>query len=250
MSSRFHLVLALLFLAMGLPSLRAGTWEDANTAFAAGEYAKALPLYQNVIDHEGPNAARLFNLGNTYAKLNQTGSALLCFERAALLAPRDPDIQANLKLTRPSSAVPGPDSPPWWKAPLYWLSLHEWSWVTAAGVILIVLPALGWGFSCFPRSWWPRTAAPMLSTGLAVVALGSLALSQRRSETLPGIVIAPEAILRLSPFKEANAVGPLVPGQRVIPTETRDGWAYLTVPGSTLRGWLPQSEFAALVPRP
>ena len=249
MSSRFHLLLALLFLAVGLPSLRAGTWEDANAAFAAGDYAKALPLYQNVINDEGSNAARLFNLGNTYAKLNQTGPALLCFERAALLAPRDPDIQANLKLTRPSSAVPGPESPPWWKAPLYWLSLHEWSWVTAAGVILIVLPALGWGFACFPRALFQHSALPVLITGLAVVALGSLALTQRRSETLVGIVIAPEATLRLSPFKEANAVGPLVPGQRVIPTETRDGWAYLTIPGSTLRGWLPQSEFAALVPR-
>ena len=249
MSSRFHLLLALLFLAMGLPSLRAGTWEDANTAFAARDYAKALPLYQKVIDHEGANAARLFNLGNTYAKLNQTGPALLCFERAALLAPRDPDIQANLKLTRPSSAVPAPESPPWWKAPLYWLSLHEWSWITAAGVILIVLPALGWGFSCFPRALFQHSAVPVLITGLAVVALGSQALTQRRSETLLGIVISPEATLRLSPFKEANAVGPLVPGQRVIPTETRDGWAYLTVPGSTVRGWLPLSEFAALVPQ-
>ena len=249
MPSRFQLLLALLFLAMGLPSLRADTWGEANEAFAAGGYAKALPLYQNVIDHEGPNAARLFNLGNTYAKLNQTGPALLCLERAALLAPRDPDIQANLKLTRPSSAVPGPESPPWWKAPLYWLSLHEWSWVTAAGVILIVLPALGWGFSCFPRVWFQHSAVPVLITGLAVLTLGGLALSQRRSETLFGIVTAPGATLRLSPFKEANAVGPLVPGQRVIPTETRDGWAYLTVPGSTLRGWLPQSEFAALIPQ-
>ncbi len=43
------------------------------------------------------SAASLYNLGNSYARAGKTGLAVLNYERASLLAPNDPDIQANLR---------------------------------------------------------------------------------------------------------------------------------------------------------
>ena len=250
MRSSINFLLALLFLATGLPTLRAGPWEDANAAFAAGDYAKAQPLYQDLIDREGPTAARLFNLGNTYAKLNQPGPAVLYYERAALLDPRDADIRANLKLTRPANATTLQSPPPWWTAPLFWLSLNEWSWLTAWGLVLLTAPILTRTFLTSRPGWLQRTTAPLISSGLALALPGALALQQRGSEKNLAIITAGEPVLRLSPFPNADPVdsSPPLPGQRVIPGERHGEWVHLTLPGSTNSGWVPHKDIALIIP--
>ena len=48
----------------------------------------------------------LYNLANSYARAGKPGLAVLNYERAALLAPDDPDINANLEYVRASAHVP------------------------------------------------------------------------------------------------------------------------------------------------
>ena len=250
MRSSIHFLLALLFLATGLPTLRAGPWEDANAAFAAGDYVKAQRLYQGLIDREGPTAARLFNLGNAYAKLNRPGLAVLCYERAALLSPRDGDIRANLKLTRPANATTLQSPAPWWTAPLFWLSLNEWSWLTAWGLVLLTAPLLTRTFLTSRPNWLQSTTAPLIGAGLALALPGALALQQRGHEKDFAIITAGEPVLRLSPFPNADPVDfsfPL-PGQRVIPGERHGAWVHLNVPGSTNSGWVPHKDIALIIP--
>ncbi len=243
-------LLMLLVLAGTLTSLRAGTWEDANAAFAAGDYARALPLYEEVIAREGPSAARLYNLGNTHAKLNQAGPAILCYERAALLAPRDPDIQANLKLIRPPGAAPLVEPPPWWKAPIYWLSLQEWSWITGLGITALLLPGLAWLFLTKRPGWLRETTPWAMGGGAALTLLGTLALHQRADETRLAILTASEPVLRLSPFPDASPVNatPPPPGTRVVPGERHGDWIHLSLPGSPTSGWVPSKDVARIIP--
>ncbi len=251
----FILIFLFLFLAGTPASLPASAWETANAAFAAGDYPKAVQYYQETIKHHGPAAARLFNLGNAHAKLQQFGPAILAYERAALLAPRDADVLANLRLTREAARSANPAAPfdttsppPWWQAPLHWLSLHEWSWLTALGTGIITLLVIAKTCLRVPPAWLPHAQPILCVLGLATAIPGSLALIQRRQETRIAIIIAEKPILRLSPFPEANAVGTPAPGQHVLPLGTRDGWCYLAVSGTSLRGWLPKSDIEALLP--
>src|SRR6202161_2860169 len=46
------------------------------------------------------SADGLYNLANSYARAGKPGLAVLNYERAALLAPDDPDINANLAYVR------------------------------------------------------------------------------------------------------------------------------------------------------
>jgi Flp pilus assembly protein TadD len=48
------------------------------------------------------SADGLYNLANSYARDGKPGLAVLSYERAALLAPDDPDINANLAYVRAS----------------------------------------------------------------------------------------------------------------------------------------------------
>ena len=81
----------------------------------------ALPLQASNASHPSnalqtsqaspPSRARysadgLYNLANSYARAGKPGLAVLNYERAALLAPNDTDIHANLEYVRASANVP------------------------------------------------------------------------------------------------------------------------------------------------
>lgn len=54
------------------------------------------------------SANALYNLGNAYARAGQPALAILNYERASLLAPDDPDIEANLDFVRTAAKQPSP----------------------------------------------------------------------------------------------------------------------------------------------
>lgn len=54
----------------------------------------------------GYSADGLYNLANSYARAGKFGLAVLNYERAALLAPNDADIDANLQYVRAAAHVP------------------------------------------------------------------------------------------------------------------------------------------------
>ncbi len=231
--------------------LRASPLQEAQAAFAAGDFAKAAPAYQQLIATEGPSASRLYQLGNAYFSLGQFGQAVLAYERAALLQPRASDIQANLQQARQSAAPSAiPDTPSALTSPTRWLSLHEWSWITALGAAGLGFLTLAWGLHGFTTPQWQRAARLGLALSLTGTILGGTALWLRRNEAHWGIVIALNPTLRLSPFAEAASAGPLNSGSRVILGPQVQGWTRLTVPERNVAGWLPHTEVAPLIPRP
>ena len=79
---------------------------DAGTAFDEGRYADAEEGYHELLALQVVTPEILFNLGNTYYRMNDIGQAVLAFRRAWRLTPRDDDIQANMRLAmQKTSAV-------------------------------------------------------------------------------------------------------------------------------------------------
>jgi tetratricopeptide (TPR) repeat protein len=72
----------------------------ANKLVAAGHYAEAAQMYEQLIAQGAKDAALYYNLGNAALLLGDSGRAVAAFEQAAALAPRDADIRANLELAR------------------------------------------------------------------------------------------------------------------------------------------------------
>lgn len=66
------------------------------SGWAGGARATAPP------PQAGWSSVALYNLGNDYARAGKAGLAVLNYERASLIAPGDPDIEANLRLVRRS----------------------------------------------------------------------------------------------------------------------------------------------------
>ena len=76
----------------------------ANQLYESGRYQEAAQVYEQLLSQGTENSSLYFNLGNTYLVQGDHGRAILNYQRAARLDPRDPDIKANLAIARARSA--------------------------------------------------------------------------------------------------------------------------------------------------
>ena len=76
------------------------TKAQADSAYAKGDYASAIELYESILANQGESAAIYYNLGNSYYKNKDIAHSILNYERAYLLSPGDSDIRFNLEMAR------------------------------------------------------------------------------------------------------------------------------------------------------
>lgn len=244
-----NILLCLLGVLLGHLSVFAAAFDDANLKFKSGDFTGAAAGYEKVLSDEGPRAAVFYNLGNSYQSLRQYGPAILAYERARLLAPRDPDLAANLALARKAAtAFEESGLHPRLEAALNYFSRNEWSWLVAGAALFLGGLALICGVVSLPRRWMRHLA--LVSAGLAglAIAAGSTALYLRRGEAERGIVLTENATVRLSPFEKAEALGTAGPGRVVRLGAKSGGFQYVDVPGTNLHGWLSIKDVAAIAP--
>ncbi len=70
-------------------------FSEANAKYKAGDYPAAAVLYEQIVSAQQPQASVQYNLGNALFRSGKKGLALLAYERASLLDPRDSDIEWN-----------------------------------------------------------------------------------------------------------------------------------------------------------
>lgn len=73
---------------------------EADSAYMAKEYSKAIGLYEAVAETEGTSVALLFNMGNAYYQEGNYGEAMLCWLRAKRLDPGNKEVNSNLRYLR------------------------------------------------------------------------------------------------------------------------------------------------------
>jgi hypothetical protein len=84
----------------------------------------------------GYSAAALYNSANAYVRAGKPGLAVLNYERASLLAPDDPDVDANLRFVRESLHVAA--QPQRWTDRLVKVaSPAVVAWLGVAGVVMM-----------------------------------------------------------------------------------------------------------------
>src|SRR5580658_1333708 len=99
---RLLCILSAVFLCAGtlLASDVTASFSDANQFFAAGKFPQAAKSYETILNSGAVSPNLLFNYGDAEFKSGNLGRAIAAFRRAALLAPRDADVRANLEFAR------------------------------------------------------------------------------------------------------------------------------------------------------
>lgn len=263
-----------LALAMVLTASRAGAQDEApadqfaraNAAYEAGDYAAAIDDYTRVAEAGVVSSDLYYNLGNAYFKDGGLGRAVLWYERARRLAPRDPDVRDNLDLTRSllrdKQLVTA--EPRWRRALLAWhRDTTTAESVVAASALYALLCLLGVLFVFRQSEWFSRLYARLsiLSPGrllgldkaqdlgvamaivfLVVGALTTSAVSKVRAEgaRAQGVVVAQEVSVFSGPSRDASVQFKVHEGTLVSVRDARPGWVRVDLPGD-LSGWVDET---------
>lgn len=209
---------------------------QAAEAYDQGHFDRSRDLYEALAARGLISPQLYFNLGNAEVRLGRPGPAILAYRRAAWMAPRDPDIRANLKYAIDMAGAVVPAVPPLLRA-LRQLTMPQWMLVAAicywSAAVFALLHLLLRG-----RPRWCLRASAIALAGLVVAAAG--VLDRRRLQTHPeAVVLASGAEALFAPLADATTHFKLPEGS-VIRVVSRSGeWLKVESGGKT--GWLRES---------
>jgi tetratricopeptide (TPR) repeat protein len=237
---RLLLALAALCLAAPLWATAAGNehlLREADRAYREGHYQAAFDSYHQLLRAEGATGHLLYNLGNAAFRLNQTGRAILYYERARTLLPRDADLRFNLGHVREQVRDDIPESEGLVRAAFFWLdsvTLPELFWCFAAANLLF------WGVLAarlFSRAEWTSSLLFLL-LALWVLAGSSFGLKWQQARTDDrAVVLQTEVSVFAGPDSRDTVLFKLHEGAIVRVERTEEGWSLARLPDGR-RGWL------------
>jgi tetratricopeptide (TPR) repeat protein len=224
----------------------------ASKLYDSGHFAEATKIYEQMAARGVEDSTLFYNLGNAYYRQGDLGRSVLNFQRAARLAPRDGDIQANLDIARAGAIEAFPEEA---TGPLHslgqvtgrWLSLNETALLAVSlwfGLGFLVLVRL----NLEPGSL--RTSAQYaIAVGGVLLILIGLSLGSRiyTENTRPdGVIIADAVALSSEPNHEHATDISLHSGTEVKLAETSGDWIRLASPGGAMQGWIPVEAVEAI----
>ncbi len=225
--------------------------QQGDDAYAKADFAKAVSLYNAVLDAGHQSADLYYNLGNAHYRLEEYGLAILNYERALRLKPNLRDARQNLDLV--NSKIEDEI------APLPELFIVHWAhslvaWLSPAGwrVLMLCLAALLGGLIVFfvlssqYRSRKTALIGILVLSLLLLLALAcSISASIRYNRHDQAIVTSPMAIVKSSP--EDTSVDKLIlhEGTKVDIEETLGDWHKIQIAdGNT--GWMQQTDITII----
>ncbi len=242
---RPHLACAaavLLALLSHVPSALADNrFERANAAYAEARFDEAARELEGLIAERGYSPAALLDLGNAYRRQGETGSAVLAYERARLLAPSDPDLRRSLDAVRAEAGLAVPPTDLLTRAASLWPA-RRW---LAAGVVALVLFCLGALLTGALRR--ARRAGLLLAVPSFVAVSACAAALWIGTLGVKRAVVMEDAPARVSPFADAEAVTSLRAGEIVRVEDTHGEHVRALLPDGT-RGWMARDAVESIVP--
>lgn len=238
MKSKVSLSIALIFFFLSAIATTVAAanqemlFEQANEAYSRGAYDQAIGFYETIVVNQGYSAPLLYNLANSYAQQGAVGKAVLNFERAAILAPSNPDIAGNLAKVRKESGLFQQESTGIDRI-FRLLKINQWSGLALGGLALLALFLLATIRFQFAKT----THYLVYLIGVLLLASGIVGTIARNQHLHPSVVTSNDAKLLISPFSSASPVGAISEGRLVYPQKKHG--AYNLVEDETGRkGWL------------
>jgi len=240
-------ILILLTLLAFTTGSRAVTKADADSAYVAGDYQRAVTLYDSLLQ-QGVSSELYYNIGNAYYRQDDITHAVLYYERALQLAPGDADVRFNLQMARSKTIdkiVPESEMffVTWYHSLVSMTSVDGWARTALVCLALAVVLAL---LYLFANPVWLRKTGffGAFSVLLLFVLSNVFAFSQKNDlEHRKGAIIMQSAVsVKSTPVKNGTDLFILHEGTKVtITDDTMREWKEVRVADGK-QGWVEVSQ--------
>lgn len=223
-------------------SASATLYNEANALYRAARYPEAIERYAKALDAGLQNGYVYYNLANAYFKNNQVGKAILFYERALKLLPRDEDIETNLRF---ANLLKADKDPPSNTNPVLNLILgmhhalnpDEQAILCSALLFLVGAVAIMTVFSYSRRRSTFVTAIAILGAILVLSGVSLAAKIHAREFVETAIVMEPKVDAMSGPGDQYIKHFALHEGTKVVIERQSAGWCLIRLPNG-LGGWL------------
>ncbi len=218
---------------------------SANQAYNEGRFEDAATQYQDLIATSPVGGSVYFNLGNTYLKTDSLGLAILNYERARVLLPRNPDLDFNLGFARDKCLDRVEQSSDAGLGGLVRLFTGmEVFWVFAALNLLLCLFAT-------LRLWKPTEWNFYIIMAVGLIWLTAVFFGFAKwydaSHDHRAVVVDKKISVRAGPGEKDTLLFQLHDGSLVTLEREEGDWSLVRF-SSEKRGWTPNSGIAAIRP--
>ena len=218
-------------------------FQQGNELYEQGQYQEAIAQYVQILATGLENGYVYYNLGNALLKEQQVGEAILQYERAKRLLPRDEDIDFNLEyaraLTLDKMGQEGGKLSRFFTAIRTYFTPNEVSLIfwLAYGLLTVVAIA----FIFIPHRWKLRMV--YLALPLALLLLGSailLYLQMSRNNADEAILMIPQIEAKTGPGESYSALFEIHEGAKVRIQREKLDWVEIKLPNKVI-GWIPKA---------
>ncbi len=226
----------------------AETFKKANENYRKSKYSEAAELYNSLSVKYPDQAVFLYNLANALHRQNQLGAAIVAYEQALSLDPRNADIRANLNFVRGLVQYRVDDKRSWYlKAGQEVLDYFTEKEIISAVLFTYLILAFGWAFALFLKpgsAWgWKRRTLLIISAFLFLI---GLAKNVEMHFVRAAIVTSSEAPAHYGPSEADKVAFRAGEGIKVYVVDKRDDWSrVLLVSGDS--GWVRNTQITEIL---
>lgn len=222
-----------------------------NYLYEQGNYQEAIGRYEEIIRRGILSADVYYNAGNAYFKNGQLGKAIVNYERALLLAPRDKDTKKNLEIAQ-NKIVDKVKLPSTILLQRLLTDIHHaftldetLRFLSILVVILTVLIALAF-YMIYAR----RALIPVIAFVAAIAVAVSISCGIKiynRENAQEAVVIVPKVTVHSGPGEQYSVQFAVHEGTTFRAVKSLHGWLEMYISGD-LRGWVKQEAVEMVWP--
>ena len=224
-------------------------FEQGNDFYIAEDYKQAAETYMEIVNSGFVSSELYYNLGNSFFRLGDYPNAILYYEKAKRLSPKDLEILMNLgiantKITDKFEVMPDIFFVRWWKSFAEWFPRDQWAVIFLCLVFVSVL-CLAWYFLALTYS---RKKTAFYVCFLFIIYSGVVfgaALQKHRTQTrAAGIIMKNKVEVSSSP--ETNRPKFVVHGGTKVDILDEIGDYYRIRVADGSNGWISKEELAVI----
>jgi len=217
----------------------------ANTFYAERQFPKALETYQSVLNTGLENGALYYNIGSCYFKMGKLGYAILYYDKARRLIPRDSDLISNLTYAKQQLGDPTIE-PPSMNAVSKMIKLPYAGFnLNALSILSLAVYLLAMAMSCLliarPFLWKKLGVVFVIIMIFFTATLSAFVIRYYDEEILKrGVVVQKTVEAKYEPIDKSTTYYNLQEGSDVFILATRDDWRQVRRPDGKI-AWVPKA---------